>query len=88
MENDNWKNRSLKMICKTCMFFVGKDTNVVQTSDYFIGLCRANAPTMKGWPVIYSSDWCGNHKIDENKLDKLTPNNNFADNYINKNKES
>ena len=70
MSEDNWKHRSSKMSCGTCMFFVEKVTTGVQRSDKIIGRCRFNAPTMKGWPVLFSSDWCGQHKLDENKLSK------------------
>lgn len=33
-----------------------------------IGRCRRNAPTIKGWPAVFLEDWCGEHKIDENKI--------------------
>ena len=33
-----------------------------------IGRCRRNAPTMKGFPVVFEQDWCGEHRIDENKF--------------------
>jgi hypothetical protein len=33
-----------------------------------IGRCRRNAPTIKGFPVVFPFDWCGEHKIDENKI--------------------
>ena len=33
-----------------------------------IGRCRRHAPTMSGFPVVYESDWCGDHKIDEGKV--------------------
>jgi len=32
-----------------------------------LGRCRRHAPTLGGWPAVYSSDWCGDHKLDENK---------------------
>jgi len=64
---DNWKHRSTRMICGTCMFNVGKPTSKPQREDHFIGRCRRNAPTMQGWPVVFSDDWCGNHKLDEEK---------------------
>jgi hypothetical protein len=68
---DNWRGRTTGMICGTCVFFVDKKSNIVQRADHVIGRCRANAPTMKGWPVVFSDDWCGNHKLDENKIDTL-----------------
>ena len=33
-----------------------------------IGRCRRNAPTMKGFPIVFEQDWCGEHRIDENKI--------------------
>lgn len=33
-----------------------------------IGRCRRHAPTMNGYPVVFASDWCGDHKLDENAL--------------------
>jgi hypothetical protein len=33
-----------------------------------IGRCRRHAPTMNGYPVVYITDWCGDHRIDENKV--------------------
>ena len=56
---DNWAHRSEGMKCKTCMWFVEKKT---------IGRCRKHAPTMNGFPAVYPSDWCGDHKLDENKI--------------------
>ncbi len=62
---DNWKHRSSNMICKTCMYFVPKFRD---NQPLIIGRCRRNAPTMKGWPVVFETDWCGDHKIDEEKI--------------------
>ena len=71
---DNWENRSAKMICHTCMYFVVKrvradrpDADIPERVKV-IGRCRRHAPIMKGWPVIFSNDWCGDHKLDENKF--------------------
>ena len=61
MSADNWKDRKVNMTCDTCMYFAPK-------GERSIGRCRRNAPTMKGWPVLFLSDWCGEHKIDENKI--------------------
>ena len=76
---DNWVHRSKGMKCKTCMFYVAKDALVrgeglqpvdkpLKLNVAIIGRCRRNAPTMNGWPVMYDSDWCGSHKLDENKV--------------------
>ena len=57
---DNWIHRSEKMRCATCMYFVPKTA--------LIGRCRRHAPTMAGWPANFPTDWCGDHKLDENKI--------------------
>ncbi len=59
--SDPWEHRASRMSCKTCMWSVEKGGNV-------IGRCRKHAPTLSGYPVIYMSDWCGDHKLDENKV--------------------
>jgi hypothetical protein len=65
---DNWAHRSKKMICGTCMWFTHKllpykaEPGVIP-----IGRCRKKAPTLNGWPVLYETDWCGDHKLDETK---------------------
>jgi len=64
--DDPWKHRSEGMKCSTCMWFVVK---VVQTeSNGILGRCRRHAPTMNGYPVTYTTDWCGDHKLDETKI--------------------
>jgi len=66
--DDPWRHRSEGMKCKSCMWFVEKQNSSVQREDKLIGRCRRHAPTMNGYPVVYSNDWCGDHKLDENKL--------------------
>ena len=63
---DPWKHRSEGMRCKTCIWFVPKQPN--NKLGYDLGRCRRHAPTMGGYPVVYVNDWCGDHRIDENKL--------------------
>lgn len=59
-KDDNWEHRHESMSCKTCMAYVTKVGE--------IGRCRRHAPTMSGYPVVYESDWCLDHKIDETKV--------------------
>jgi len=59
--SDPWTHRSENMICSTCMWFNPKG---------LLGRCRRRAPTMNGYPVVYPSDWCGDHKLDETKVGK------------------
>lgn len=35
---------------------------------FHLGRCRRHAPTMSGFPAVFVNDWCGDHRIDENKL--------------------
>ena len=63
---DPWKHRSTGMRCSTCMWFVEKGTGDV-------GRCRRHAPTMNGYPVVFENDWCGDHKLDETKVQAKVP---------------
>lgn len=66
MHEDSWKHRSDNMRCKTCMWFVPKVAR--DNEAYDLGRCRRHAPALGGWPAVFVNDWCGDHKIDENKL--------------------
>jgi hypothetical protein len=66
---DPWKHRSKGMKCSTCMWFALKVPG--DPGDYAtprLGRCRRHAPTMNGFPAVFVDDWCGDHKLDENKL--------------------
>ena len=69
---DPWKHRSAGMTCKTCMYFVVKAVadgdGSVSAERGELGRCRRHAPTMKGFPAVFEADWCGDHKLDENKI--------------------
>jgi len=60
----SWEHRSSAMKCQTCMWFVEK----AGPSTTKLGRCRRHAPTMAGYPAVFQSDWCGDHKVDENKI--------------------
>jgi hypothetical protein len=62
---DNWKHRSQNMRCRTCIWFVPKEN---EAGIIDLGRCRKNAPTMDGFPVVFVNDWCGKHRLDENKV--------------------
>lgn len=66
---DPWKHRSEGMRCRTCMWFalklpIGPLSTERQSQ---IGRCRRHAPTMGGYPVVFMTDWCGDHRLDENR---------------------
>ncbi len=74
MSQDPWKHRSSGMRCKTCMWFAIKvpyrEDEPQPHANPTLGRCRRRAPTMDGYPVVFvSKDWCGDHKLDENKID-------------------
>lgn len=58
---DPWEHRAARMRCSTCMWFVPKEPRPE------LGRCRRHAPTMNGYPVVFATDWCGDHKLDETK---------------------
>jgi hypothetical protein len=62
---DNWKHRSVGMKCSTCMWYCPKRAH---SENPAIGRCRKHAPTLGGFPVMYAGDWCGDHKLDEEKV--------------------
>lgn len=64
--NDNWIHRSSGMLCRTCMYYVPKINLSFNNSG--MGRCRRHAPTMSGFPAMFGTDWCGDHKLDEEKL--------------------
>lgn len=67
---DPWIHRSKHMRCKSCMYFVPKvpagEMGLVNSVN--IGRCRRHAPSMNGYPVVFTRDFCGDHKLDENKI--------------------
>ena len=61
---DPWAHRSAGMKCRTCIYFVRK------LGEGELGRCRRHAPRAEGggWPAVFSTDWCGDHKLDGTKL--------------------
>ena len=63
-EKDPWKHRTKGLSCATCIWFVLKKS---ENGESKLGRCRRHAPTMNGYPAVFLNDWCGDHKLDENK---------------------
>jgi len=68
MNKDPWKHRSRSVRCATCLWYVQKAKLEGSKNIAPIGRCRRHAPTMNGYPVVFETDWCGDHKLDENAL--------------------
>lgn len=64
--SDPWKHRSKGMACTSCMWFVLKVKSEGSANTAPIGRCRRHAPAMNGYPVVFETDWCGDHKLNEN----------------------
>lgn len=64
---DPWAHRSVNMRCQSCMYYVPKRAGEQLTQ---LGRCRRHAPTMAGFPAVFETDWCGDHKLDENRLQR------------------
>ena len=69
---DPWVARSAGMRCRTCVFYVLKQPTEAASGGLKtpkeLGRCRRHAPTMGGYPAVFPDDWCGDHKLDENKV--------------------
>ena len=67
---DSWVARPAGMRCRTCIFYVLKQPTerIGGKSPQEIGRCRRHAPTMSGYPAVFPADWCGDHKVNENRL--------------------
>jgi hypothetical protein len=64
---DPWAHRSDSMKCRTCMWYVAKAAPGHGALIVALGRCRRHSPSMNGYPVVYPTDWCGDHKLDESK---------------------
>lgn len=68
-KEDNWVHRSQGMRCNTCMYYVPKPmAEMTKHQPPTVGRCRRHAPTVGGFPVVYGNDWCGDHRLDEEKV--------------------
>lgn len=66
---DPWEDRASGLRCATCWVFCPKATDrPVDPVKGPIGRCRDGSPSMRGYPVVFAMDWCGQHKLDETKI--------------------
>ena len=63
---DNWQHRSGGMRCETCIWFVFKQRS--DDKPAHLGRCRRHAPSMSGFVPVFRTDWCGDHRLDENMV--------------------
>lgn len=71
VRKDEWKGRDDFMRCKRCIFYVPKEPLNVHANDSYtmVGRCRRHSPVCQsGYPVVFPNDWCGDFKLDENKI--------------------
>lgn len=66
---------AIPLICSICTFFVRTDSyNHPEDTDQVastmqVGNCRRHSPQSGiGWPIVKGSNWCGDHKLDHEKL--------------------
>jgi len=52
--------------CGTCMFFALKEPT--KKLHNRIGNCRFHASQEDGHHAVFDSGWCGDYKVDENKI--------------------
>ena len=68
---DPWAHRAAGMKCKTCRFYVAKMLDD-GTGASTLGRCRRHAPIMTGFVPVFETDWCGDHRLDENHVGSRT----------------
>ena len=70
LPKDMWANRTRSMRCITCMWWVEKvvEKSTLTSAMHALGRCRRHAPTLGGWPAVFGNDWCGDHKIDAERV--------------------
>lgn len=66
---DRW-DRKTDFGCSSCMFYVPKREALIggDVIEMAEGRCRRRSPTMKGYPVVFADDWCGEHKRGSNPI--------------------
>jgi hypothetical protein len=55
--------------CVSCVFFQPLLHSDVKEGDQIrLGKCRKNAPTVAGFPQVLPYEFCGEHRLDAEKL--------------------
>jgi hypothetical protein len=50
--------------CVTCRWF-----DIIPSEDEAVsGHCRRHAPSATGFVPVFVNDWCGDHRLDENRV--------------------
>lgn len=57
---DNWADKST-FVCVTCMWYKPKE--MLESTGQPIGRCRAHPPDIRGFPIVYATDYCGQHRM-------------------------
>ncbi len=70
-QEDPQEYRDKNMCCETCIWYAQEEpTDGIRffnwNTEY--ATCRFKSPVLGGWPVLYLGDWCGDHKLDEDKV--------------------
>lgn len=64
---DNWPTErgAGTHCCRTCRSFVvkGSERPDAPGGPGQLGRCRRHAPELAGFPAVYETDWCGDHKL-------------------------
>ncbi len=67
LKNLDFEGAISKAASSGCVVEIGT-TEDFEKIEPKLGRCRRHAPTMNGYPVVFVNDWCGDHKVDENKV--------------------
>ncbi len=55
--------------CKTCKFYVEKTPSDDTKNHMVVGRCRRSAPLAgEGFPMTDPKGWCGQYRVDEDKV--------------------
>lgn len=67
MQNDPWKHCSEEILCATCIWYIRKEKKEMDGKST-VGRCRRHSPGINGYPVVFETDWCGDHRLSKNVI--------------------